>query len=97
MNFAQNTPVETTLGEQLLLLSLDDESGTEKESMNVSYAIAAASLVELALAGRVEVHDDQVTVHDAAPLGIPPWTRRWPRSPVTRGASRARPRSGSST
>lgn len=71
MNFAQNTPVETTLGEQLLLLSLDDESGTEKESMNVSYAIAAASLVELALAGRVEVHDDQVTVHDAAPLGDP--------------------------
>ncbi|MFD3485456.1 GPP34 family phosphoprotein [Streptomyces sp. NPDC058665] len=71
MNFALNTPVETTLGEQLLLLSLDDESGVEKQAANVSYAIAAASLVELALAGRVEVHDDQVTVRDAAPLGDP--------------------------
>ncbi|WP_329384535.1 GOLPH3/VPS74 family protein [Streptomyces sp. NBC_01716] len=71
MNFALNTPVETTLGEQLLLLSLDDESGAEKQAANVAYAIAAASLVELALAGRVEVHDDQVTVRDAAPLGDP--------------------------
>lgn len=71
MDFATSTPVGTTLGEQLLLLSLDDESGIEKESMNVSYAIAAASLVELALAGRVQVHDDQVTVRDAAPLGDP--------------------------
>ncbi|MFD3920878.1 GPP34 family phosphoprotein [Streptomyces sp. NPDC058595] len=70
-NTPTNTPVETTLGEQLLLLSLDDESGAEKESVNVSYAIAAASLVELVLAGRVEVDDDQVTVRDAAPLDDP--------------------------
>ncbi|MET4926772.1 GPP34 family phosphoprotein [Streptomyces sp. PSRA5] len=75
MNFATNAPksgpVETTLGEQLLLLSLDDESGAEKEPANVSYAIAAASLVELVLAGRVEVSEDQVTVLDAAPLQDP--------------------------
>ncbi|MEV0779128.1 GPP34 family phosphoprotein [Streptomyces sp. NPDC050428] len=71
MDHPTNTPAETTLGEQLLLLSLDDESGAEKESANVAYAIAAASLVELALAGRIEVDGDEVTVRDAAPLGDP--------------------------
>lgn len=76
MNFAASTPENgpttgTTLGEQLLLLALDDESGAEKESANVAYAIAAASLVELVLAGRVVVEGDRVTVRDAAPLGDP--------------------------
>lgn len=75
MNFATNAPNagpgRTTLGEQLMLLSLDDESGAEKASTNVGYAIAAASLVELVLAERVEVTDDQVTVLDTAPLGDP--------------------------
>lgn len=75
MDFPTNSPnagpVETTLGEQLLLLSLDDESGAEKESANVAFAIAAASLVELALAGRVEVDGDQVTVRDTTPLADP--------------------------
>ncbi|GAB3967677.1 GOLPH3/VPS74 family protein [Streptomyces sparsus] len=60
-----------TLGEQLLLLSLDDESGTAKESAKVAPAIAAAELVELALAGRIDVTDDRVTVVDATPLGEP--------------------------
>lgn len=70
-NTPAGTPIETTLGEQLLLLSLDDESGAEKETMGVAYAIAAASLVELVLAGRVEVDGDLVTVRDAAPLANP--------------------------
>ncbi|TDC27978.1 GPP34 family phosphoprotein [Streptomyces sp. 8K308] len=64
-------PVETTLGERLLLLSLDDETGAGKESEKVAWAISAASLVELALAGRVDVTDDQVTVVAQAPLGEP--------------------------
>ncbi|MDT0317278.1 GOLPH3/VPS74 family protein [Streptomyces millisiae] len=63
--------VETTLGEQLLLLSLDDEAGTAKESEKAGWAIAAASLVELALAGRIDVTDDRVTVLDPTPLGQP--------------------------
>ncbi|MBQ1095848.1 GPP34 family phosphoprotein [Streptomyces sp. b94] len=65
------TETPTTLGEQLLLISLDDESGTAKESAKVAPAIAAASLVELALAGRIDVSDDKVTVVDATPLGEP--------------------------
>ncbi|MFE0807536.1 GPP34 family phosphoprotein [Streptomyces sp. NPDC058794] len=63
--------VPTTLGEQLLLLSLDDESGTARESARVAPAIAAAALVELSLAGRVDVTDEEVTVVDATPLGEP--------------------------
>ncbi|WP_329339012.1 GPP34 family phosphoprotein [Streptomyces sp. NBC_00663] len=64
--------MDITLGEQLLLLSLDDESGAERESAKVAWAIAAATLVELALAGRVEVGDDQrVVVIDPTPPGTP--------------------------
>ncbi|MGK5530480.1 GOLPH3/VPS74 family protein [Streptomyces sp. URMC 129] len=63
--------MDITLGEQLLLLSLDDESGAERESTRVAWAIAAASLVELALAGRIDVTDDVVTVRDPAPIGVP--------------------------
>ena len=65
------TETPTTLGEQLLLLSLDDESGTAKESAKVGLAISAASLLELALAGRIDVADDKVTVLDATPVGEP--------------------------
>ncbi|CAM5645827.1 GPP34 family phosphoprotein OS=Streptomyces alboniger OX=132473 GN=CP975_14965 PE=4 SV=1 [Streptomyces alboniger] len=65
------TEIPTTLGEQLLLISLDDESGTAKEPAKVAPAIAAASLVELALAGRIDVTDGKVTVVDATPLGDP--------------------------
>ncbi|MFJ7078668.1 GPP34 family phosphoprotein [Streptomyces sp. NPDC098781] len=66
-----STETPTTLGEQLLLLSLDDKSGTAKESAKVAPAISAAVLVELALAGRIDVTDDRVTVVDATPLGEP--------------------------
>jgi hypothetical protein len=71
MDTPMESSTQTTLGEQLLLLSLDDESGTEKESAKAAWAISAASLVELALAGRIEVSDDKVTVVDPAPLGEP--------------------------
>lgn len=71
MNTPTEPPMHTTLGEQLLLLALDDESGAEKQSANVAWAISAASLVELALASRIDVTDDKVTVIDPAPLGEP--------------------------
>ncbi|WP_059012811.1 GOLPH3/VPS74 family protein [Streptomyces specialis] len=63
--------MDITLGEQLLLLSLDDESGAERESTRVAWAIAAASLVELALAGRIDMTDDVVAVRDPSPVGVP--------------------------
>ncbi|HET6858711.1 MAG TPA: GPP34 family phosphoprotein [Streptomyces sp.] len=63
--------MRTTLGEQLMLLSLDDDTGAAKESEHVGWAIAGATLVELALAGRIEVTDDKVTVLSPAPVGDP--------------------------
>ncbi|GAA4011373.1 hypothetical protein GCM10022384_65540 [Streptomyces marokkonensis] len=66
-----STEAFTTLGEQLLLLSLDDESGHAKDSAKVALAISAAVLVELVLADRVDVADDKVVVVDATPLGEP--------------------------
>ncbi|MFG3404468.1 hypothetical protein [Streptomyces sp. NPDC048142] len=45
--------METTLGERLLLLSPDDESRVAREPANAASAIAGASLVELAIAGRI--------------------------------------------
>ncbi|SMQ16429.1 Golgi phosphoprotein 3 (GPP34) [Streptomyces sp. Ag82_O1-12] len=73
MHTPTQPPAETptTLGEQLMLLSLDDESGAAKESAKVAPAISGALLVELALAGRIGVTDDRVTVLDATPLGDP--------------------------
>ncbi|MGW5676054.1 GOLPH3/VPS74 family protein [Streptomyces sp. NPDC003860] len=65
--------METTLGEQLLLLSLDDESGVERESAKVALAIGAASLVELALARRIAIDaDGVVSVTDPAESGPAP-------------------------
>ncbi|MGX1950486.1 GOLPH3/VPS74 family protein [Streptomyces anulatus] len=63
--------METTLGEQLLLLSLDDKSGVAREPANVAAAIAGASLVELAIAGRIAVDGDIVSVTDSTPVGLP--------------------------
>ena len=59
----------TTLGEQILLLALDDTTGTAKQQPQAEYMISAAALLELALAGRVRLGEGQVVVQDATPLG----------------------------
>ncbi|WP_236579883.1 GOLPH3/VPS74 family protein [Streptomyces sp. HM190] len=43
-------PVPTTLGEEVLLLSLDDSTGEARSPLRTPYAIAAAALLERALA-----------------------------------------------
>lgn len=64
-----------TLGEQIMLLSLDDESGVAKEQSSVHYAVAGAVLTELALAGRLAVGEEgadqegRVLLRDAEPVG----------------------------
>jgi hypothetical protein len=60
-----------TLAEEVMLLSLDDDSGAAKERAGAHWALAGAALVELVLAGRVEVEDDRAKVVDASPLGVP--------------------------
>lgn len=63
--------MDTTLGEELLLLSLDEESGSEKEAERTGWAVAAALLVELALADRIAVDGEKVSVRSPAPVGNP--------------------------
>lgn len=63
--------MEVTLGEQVLLLSLDDETGRVREETRTACAVAGAAVLELVLAGRVEVADDRVCVRDPGPLGNP--------------------------
>jgi hypothetical protein len=60
-----------TLSEEVMLLSLDDESGATKAQTNIGWAAAGGVLVELTLAGRIDVAEDRVTVVDPAPTGMP--------------------------
>jgi hypothetical protein len=58
------------LAEELLLLAYDDESGRATGSqIGLDLGMAAAVLVELALAGRVAYIDGAIVVKDATPTG----------------------------
>ncbi|MFE7319031.1 GPP34 family phosphoprotein [Streptomyces sp. NPDC057555] len=63
--------MKTTLGEQIMLLSLDDDTGVPKEKPKADYSVAAATLAELALEGRIDIVDDKVAVQDRTPLEVP--------------------------
>ncbi|MFD0273407.1 GPP34 family phosphoprotein [Kitasatospora sp. NPDC127111] len=58
-----------TLGEEVMLLSLDDESGQAKDKWAAACAVASGLLLELARAGRVGVDDGLLEVTDASPTG----------------------------
>jgi hypothetical protein len=58
-----------TLGEEVTLLALDDESGAAKDRSSAGWAVAGGILLELTLAGRVTVVDGRLTVTDATPTG----------------------------
>ncbi|MBC9716727.1 GPP34 family phosphoprotein [Streptomyces sp. TRM66268-LWL] len=60
-----------TLAEEIMLLSLDDESGSAKKRDAAGWAVAGALLLELVLAGRVAVRGKHVAVVDAKPTGEP--------------------------
>ncbi|HEY1368814.1 MAG TPA: GPP34 family phosphoprotein [Gaiellaceae bacterium] len=59
------------LPERLLLLALDDEKGSVVSSaaMQIEYGLAGAQLVELALAGRVDVGTKELRLVDPSPTG----------------------------
>ncbi|MFD5468636.1 GPP34 family phosphoprotein [Kitasatospora sp. NPDC127059] len=63
--------MHVTLAEELVLLSLDDESGAPKEGTNTSWAAAGGLLAELVLAGRAEVADGRIAVTDRTSTGEP--------------------------
>jgi hypothetical protein len=59
------------LAEELLLLAYDDESGKATGSqIGLDLGMAAAVLIELALAGRVVYFDRTIVVRDATPTGV---------------------------
>ncbi|MGW7367308.1 GOLPH3/VPS74 family protein [Streptomyces sp. NPDC054841] len=59
-----------TLAEEIMLLSLDDESGTAKSRTAAGWAVAAGILLELVMAGRVTVTDGRLEVTDHSPTGV---------------------------
>ncbi|WP_106849845.1 GPP34 family phosphoprotein [Blastococcus sp. Marseille-P5729] len=59
------------LTQELLLIALDDESGKKHKSDTIDYGLAGAVVAELALLGRVDLTDGQVTVVDPSPTGDP--------------------------
>ncbi|MFJ8645987.1 GPP34 family phosphoprotein [Streptomyces sp. NPDC093546] len=58
-----------TLGEEIALLSLDDESGATKERASAAWAVAGGILLELTMAGRVTVTGERLAVVDTTPTG----------------------------
>jgi hypothetical protein len=62
--------MELSLAEQLTLVAVDDESGKVATSQ-LDLGLAGALLVQLALAGRLDVVDGRVTVLDPEPVGEP--------------------------
>lgn len=60
-----------SLAEELVLLAYDDSGKSQLSGTNLDLGLGGALLLELALAGRVDVVDKRVVVADPAPLGNP--------------------------
>ena len=60
-----------TLGEEIMLLAFNEQSGRMKTPSAASWGIVAGTLLELALAGRVDLDDSRVVVIDQSPIGVP--------------------------
>ncbi|MEU6626785.1 GPP34 family phosphoprotein [Streptomyces parvus] len=58
-----------SLGEEIMLLSLDDETGAPKGESAARWGVAAGMLLELVMAGRVTVKGGRVEVFDPTPTG----------------------------
>jgi hypothetical protein len=62
---------ELTLSEEVVLIALDDESGAGKMRLGLDWAVAGATVIDLALARRIDVDDsDKIAVLNPEPLGI---------------------------
>ncbi|UUU39043.1 GOLPH3/VPS74 family protein [Streptomyces sp. NBC_00162] len=58
-----------TLAEEIMLLSLDDESGATRQRQAVGWAVAGGILLELVLAERVSVKGKYLELADDTPTG----------------------------
>lgn len=62
---------QLTVAEEVVLIALDDRTGGGKTRLGLDWAVAGATIVELALTQRITVADnDVVTVLDPAPTGV---------------------------
>ncbi len=64
-------PVPVTLAEEIMLLSLDDDSGAADQRASAAWAVAGGILLELVLAGRVAIDNKHIVVVDTTPTGEP--------------------------
>ncbi|KPC79471.1 MULTISPECIES: GOLPH3/VPS74 family protein [Streptomyces] len=62
--------MSVTLSEEIMLLSLDDESGAAKDRQAAGWAVAGGILLELFLAGRLSVDRGRLSVTDRTPTGV---------------------------
>lgn len=60
-----------TLGEEIMLLAFNEKSGSAKTPSATSWGVVAGTLLELALAGRVDIDDNRMIVLDRTPLEVP--------------------------
>ncbi|AQT76910.1 MULTISPECIES: GOLPH3/VPS74 family protein [Streptomyces] len=60
-----------TLAEEIMLLSLDDESGAVRQRQSVAPALAGAILLELVLAERVSISGKHMELRSTEPTGEP--------------------------
>ncbi|MCB5163801.1 GPP34 family phosphoprotein [Streptomyces bambusae] len=58
-----------TLAEEIMLLSLDDETGSAKRRQAAGWAVSGAILLELLLAGRLSITGNHFTITDPTPTG----------------------------
>ncbi|MCX4587908.1 GPP34 family phosphoprotein [Streptomyces sp. NBC_01481] len=59
-----------TLGEEITLLSLDDDSGVARERQACQWAVAGGIVLELVLSGRLSVDRGRIAVVDTASTGV---------------------------
>ncbi|MFE9462338.1 GPP34 family phosphoprotein [Streptomyces virginiae] len=63
--------ITITLAEEIMLLSLDDESGVVRQRQSVAPALAGAILLELVLAERVSISGKHLELRSTEPTGEP--------------------------
>ncbi|MFJ8697028.1 GOLPH3/VPS74 family protein [Streptomyces roseolilacinus] len=61
--------MSVTLGEEVMLLSLDDESGVAKDRASAGWAVAGGVLLELAMRHRIQVTSGRVDITDTSTTG----------------------------
>ncbi|MEU6314992.1 GPP34 family phosphoprotein [Streptomyces sp. NPDC047014] len=63
--------MDITLAEEIMLLSLDEESGAARQRQAAGWAVAAGILVELVLAERIAVSGKHLELTGTEPTGVP--------------------------